>query len=232
MSTKRNDMATIIGKGLLGAIPFIGPLAAEIVGAVIPNQRIDRIETLLKLLESKISEEDRAKVKERIISPKSVDLIEDSFIQASRALSEERKEYIASLLKNSLTDDDLKHIEYKRLLSILGELNDLEVLILKSQTLHRGQPEHSEFWKAHEGVLTPPLAHMRSTQEEIDKHTIYQTHKLHLTNLGLFKARFKKPKQGELPEFDDKTGMIKAQGYDITGLGRLLLRSIDQSDDV
>ncbi len=232
MSTKGTDIATIIGKGLLGAIPFVGPLAAEIVGAVIPNQRIDRIESLLKLLESKIQEEDRSKVKERIVSPESVDLIEDGFIQASRALSEERKEYIASLLKNSLTDDDLKHIEYKRLLSILGELNDLEVLILKSQTLHRGQPEHGEFWEAHEGALTPPLAHMGSTQEEIDKHTIYQTHKQHLANLSLLKPRFKKPKGGEFPEFDDKTGMIKAQGYDITGLGRLLLRSIDQGGEI
>jgi len=232
MSTKGNDIATIIGKGLLGAIPFIGPLAAEIVGAVIPNQRIDRIESLLKLLESKIPEEDRTKVEERIISPESVDLIEDSFIQASRALSEERKEYIASLLKNSLTDDDLKHIEYKRLMSILGELNDIEVLILKFQTLHRGHPEYSEFLEAHKGALTTPFAHMGSTQEEIDKKTIYQTHKLHLANLGLLKARFKKPKRGEPPEFDDKTGMIKAQGYDITGLGRLLLRSIDQGGDI
>lgn len=232
MSTKEADIATIIGKGLLGAIPFVGPLMAEIVGAVIPNQRIDRIESLLMLLESKISIEDRHKVKERIVSPESVDLMEDGFIQASRALSKERKEYIASLLKNSLTDDDLKHIEYKRLLSVLGELNDIEVLILKSHTMYHGQPEHEEFWKSHKSALTPPLAHMGSTQEEIDKHTIYQTHHLHLANLGLLKTRFKKPKRGELPEFDDKTGMIKAQGYDITGLGRLLLRSIDQGGEI
>ncbi|PTN10891.1 hypothetical protein [Nitrosomonas aestuarii] len=232
MSTKGTDVATIIGKGLLGAIPFVGPLAAEIIGAVIPNQRIDRIESLLKLLESKIPKEDREKVEQRIVSPESVDLVEDSFVQASRALSEDRKEYIASLLKNSLTDDELKHIEYKRLLSILGELNDLEVLILKSQTLHRGQPEHDEFWSAHEDALKQPLAHMGSTQVEIDKHTIYQTHKLHLANLGLLKARFKIPKRNEFPEFDEKTGMIKAQGYDITGLGRLLLRSIDQGGEL
>ena len=232
MSTKGTDIATIIGKGLLGSIPVVGPLAAEIVGAVITNQRIDRIESLLKLLESKIQEDDRPKVKEKITSPESIDLIEDSFIQASRALSEERKDYIASLLKNSLTDEALKHIEYKRLLSLLGELNDLEVLILKSHTLRRGQPEHDEFWEAHEGALTPPFAHMGSTEEEIDKHTIYQTHNLHLTNLGLLKPRFKKPKRGELPEFDEKTGMIKAQGYDITGLGGLLIRSIDQGGEI
>ena len=231
MNTKRTDVAAIIGKGLLGAIPFVGPLAAEIVGAVIPNQRIDRIESLLKLLESKIPEEDRLKVEERFISSDSVDLIEDGFIQVSRALSENRKEYIASLLKNSLTDNDLKHIEYKRLLSILGELNDLEVLILKSKTVHRMDPKHNEFWKAHEDALTSPRAHMGSTLEEIDKHTIYQTHKSHLVNLGLLEAKFKKPKRGELPEFDDKTGMIKAQSYDITSLGRLLLRSIDQGGE-
>ena len=232
MSTKGTDITTIIGKGLLGAIPFVGPLAAEIVGAVIPNQRIDRIESLLRFLESKIPEEDRRKVKEKIISPESVDLIEDGFVQASRALSEERKEYIASLLKNSLTDDELKHIEYKRLMFILGELNDLEVLILKSKTMYGGQADHNEFWEAHKGALNPPQAHMGSTQAEIDKDTINQTHTLHLANLGLLKARFIKPKRDALPEFDDKTGMIKAQGYDITGLGRLLLRSIDQGGEI
>lgn len=232
MSTKGTDVAAIIGKGLLGAIPFVGPLVAEIVGAVIPNQRIDRVESLLKLLESKIPEADRARVEQNIYCPESIDLIEDGFIQSSRALSEERKEYIASLLKNSLTEGEVRHIEYKRLLSILGELNDLEVLILKSQIMYRGQPEHQDFWETHEGALTQPIAGLGSSQDEVDKHTIYQTHKLHLASLGLIKLRFKKPKRGEMPEFDDKTGMIKAQGYEITGLGRLLLRSIDQGGEI
>lgn len=228
MKTEKNDIAAIVGKGLLGAIPFVGPLAAEIVGAIIPNQRIDRIESVLKRLESKISEEDKPKIKNRIHIPESVDLIEDSFIQASRALSEERIEYIASLLKNSLTHDQLKHIEYKRLLSILGELNDLEVLILKSHVLRRGEPEYEEFWETHDTALNPRPTNVGSTQEEIDKHTIYKSHTSHLFSLGLLELRFKKPKKGEMPEFDDKTGMIKAQGYNISSLGRLLLKSIDQ----
>jgi hypothetical protein len=227
MSTKGTDIAAIIGKGLLGAIPFVGPLAAEIVGAIIPNQRIDRIETLLRLLETKISEEDKEKVKQRIVSPESVDLIEDGFVQASRALSEERKEYIASLLKNSLTDDQLKYIEYKRLLSILGELNDLEVLILKSLTFLHGEEGSNEFWEKHEKALNEPIAYLGSPQEEWDKFEIYKTHKEHLVRLGLLKIRFKKPNKGEVPEFDEHTGMIKAQGYDITSLGELFLRSIE-----
>lgn len=231
MGTQKTDIVAILGKGLIGTIPFVGPLAAEIVGAIIPNQRIDRIETLLRLLESKITDEHKVKIQERLTEPECVDLIEDGFIQASRALSEERKEYIASILKNSLTDEALKHIEYKRLLSILGELNDLEVLILKSYCMHRGDPKYNEFFEKHEKALIPPRAHSGSSREEIDKYTVYKTHKIHLSSLGLLNQRFMKPKKGELPEFDEKSGMIKASGYEITSLGRLLLRSIDQGND-
>lgn len=91
-----------------------------------------------------------------------------------------------------------------------------------------GDTEATEFWAKHGDALKEPTAYMGSSQEEIDKNTVFQTHKIHLTNLGLLKPRFKKPKRGELPEFDEKTGMIKASGYDSTSLGRLLLRSIDQ----
>ena len=234
VTIKGADTLAILAKGFLGALPYVGPLVAEIVGATIPNQRIDRIESLLKYLELKIQalEEDKRKIKERVSSQEFVDLIEDAFIQTSRALSEERREYIASLLKNSLKDDELRHIEYKRLLSILGELNDLEILILKSKTIESSHTRHNKFWETHKNALMPPMLHLGSTQEEIDKHAIYQTHRVHLTNLGLLKVKFKRAKKDEFPEFDKETGMIKAQGYGITNLGRLLLRSIDQGGEV
>ena len=50
----KKDYAVSIGKGILGAIPIVGPLMAETVGSIIPNQRIDRInDFLLKLEELK-----------------------------------------------------------------------------------------------------------------------------------------------------------------------------------
>jgi hypothetical protein len=232
MNTQRSDIVAMLGKGIIGTVPFIGPLAAEIIGAVIPNQRIDRIESLLRLLEAKIGDEYKEKVKEQISKSESVDLIEDAFIQASRALSEERKEYIASLLKNSLTDEALRQIEYKRLLLVLGEINDLEVLFLKSYSLRQGDSAYCAFWEKHEKVLTPPTAHLGSSQEEIDRYTVYKSHKDHLVRLGLLNSRYSKPRNGEIPEFDEKTGMIKSNGFEITSLGRLLLRSIDQQESV
>lgn len=230
MNTSRANVAAIIMKGLAGNIPFIGSLVTEIINETIPNQRLDRIESTLKLLESKILESDKEKVKQRIVTPEYVDLMEDGFWQAARALSEERKDYIASLLKNGLTDDELKHIEYKRLMSILGELNDIEILILKSELIDQRQPEYKEFWEMHGHLLRlPALTSRNATQERVDKQAIHKTHKLHLTSLGLLKRRFKTLRKGDPPEFDQETGMIKATGYDITMLGKLLLRSIDQA---
>ena len=45
---------TILGKGLLGAIPLVGPLAAEILGEISP------------IIESKLTDKDKAKVEEKI----------------------------------------------------------------------------------------------------------------------------------------------------------------------
>jgi hypothetical protein len=61
--------------------------------------------------------------------------LEDALPQASRALSDERKEYIANLLKNSLTDDSLEHAGKKKLLSLLNELNDPEIILLYYYTV-------------------------------------------------------------------------------------------------
>ena len=79
--------------------------------------------------------------------------------------------------------------------------------------------------------LNSPPAYLGAPQELVDKRAIHETHKAQLVRLGLLKIRFKKPKRGDPPEFDEKTGIIKAQGHDLTFLGGLLLRSIDQDAD-
>ena len=229
VDTNKNDVVASLLKGYVGGLPVLGPAIAEIIGALIPNQRIDRIAALLKTLESKIAPEEKEKVETKMLEEKSIDLMEDGFLQAARALSEERIEHIASLLKSSLTDEDLEHIAYKRLLSLLGELNDLEVLILQSYSGSITQQQ--EFRRKHQGIVTGPVVHLGSSREEVDKHAIHEAHKTNLARLGLLKIRFQRPRQGQSPEFDEKTGMMKASGYEITSLGRLLLRGIDQSEE-
>ena len=221
------DIAVAISKGAVGALPFIGPLVAEVVGTLIPNQRIDRIERFLKKLDEKVQSLDREDIEERFESPEFVDLLEDGMYQAARALSDERLDYISSLLRNGLADDKLRHIELKRLLSLLDETNDVEVVILRAQAYHPESDPDTTFRDRHQNVLRFRAATKQSSQREMDEAAVYGNFKNHLERLGLLRPRFKRPRRGELPEFDRKTGRMKTSGHEITPLGRLLLRQID-----
>ena len=50
----------------------------------------------------------------------------------------------------------------------------------------------------------------------------------HLARLNLLRPGLKRPRRGEFPEFDEKTGMMKASGYRVTPLGYMLLARIGQ----
>jgi hypothetical protein len=221
------DIAVAIGKGVVGSLPFIGPLVAEVVGTIIPNQRIDRIERFVKKLDEKVKSLDREDVEERFASLEFVDLLEDGMYQAAQTLSDERLDYISSLLKNGLADDELRHIELKRLLSLLDEINDAEVVILRAQAYHSESDPETSFRERHQNVLKIRAAHKESSQREVDEAAIYSNFKNHLERLGLLRPRFKRPRRGEPPEFDRRTGKMKTSGHEITPLGRLLLRQID-----
>ena len=68
---------------------------------------------------------------------------------------------------------------------------------------------------------------MGAPQEDADRGAVYETYRDRLRRLGLLRATYKKPKKGELPEWDLKTGMIEAGSDKVTPLGQLLLRYID-----
>jgi hypothetical protein len=65
-----------------------------------------------------------------------------------------------------------------------------------------------------------------SSREDLDKAALFELARLELVRLGLMAPRFKSTKKGELPDFDERTGMIKQQSREITPLGRMLLRHI------
>lgn len=225
MSVNNSDDMVFLGKSLLGAVPFVGPFLSEVVSATIPNQRIDRLESFVKILEERLNDREKALMQSRFNSPEATDLLEDSFIQASRALSEERKHNIAALLSNSLIGDEIKYVEGKRLLQILSGLTDIEILMLISH--ENDYDGNDDFWEKHKDVLQGPSADLGSGRDELDRHAIFQTHNQHLVSVGLLKPRFLTPSRGKDPQFDPKTGMMKTSGFEITPLGRLLIRKLD-----
>ena len=201
---------------------------------MIPNQKTERIVLFVEILNDKLKYLEQEVIEQKLKTEEFTDLLEDGFVQASRALTKERLEYIASLLKNSLTDEELEHIEKKKLLSLLGELNDAEIIWLQSYCFmirSFGSDKYKAFYEKHQTVLEPVRVRIGSSRrKQLTKMLFKKVYKDNLIKLGLIKEKYKSIKKGEIPEFDEKTGRLKTSGLTSTTLGKLLIKCIDLNE--
>jgi hypothetical protein len=160
--------------------------------------------------------------------PENIDLFEDGAIQSARALSDERRQYIANLVANGIAEVDRSHLETKRLLSLLAEIDDAQIIILAG---HLMKNQGNGFYEQHRSIIQPHIVFMSTNDKELDDATIGEAAITHLVRLGLLQPRFRSTKKGEVPEFDRKTGMMKAFGHEVPPLGRLLLRHIGLAEE-
>jgi hypothetical protein len=217
------DYVASLAKSALGIIPFAGSLQVEIAGNIIPNQRIDRIAKYAEALNNRLSSFEEAAVRANISNDNFTDLIEESMRQAVKALTKERRDYIASLVANSISSEDVEFFESKHLLSILGELNDIEIIWLRFY-LNPVTSGDTNFRQKHQEVLKPISAYIGSGQTVLDKSTLQNSYKEHLTSLGLLEKEFDMDTSGQGVK-------LKTKRFKITSLGRLLLRELGFSDE-
>jgi hypothetical protein len=222
------DTATALARGVVGAVPFLGPLLAEVIGVIIPQQRLDRVVDMLTRLDNRLQETEQ-RLGEILSTEEQIDLLEEAMQQATRAINDTRRAHLANLLTSSLTKDDLDYIQKQRLFEMFDQLNDAEIIILQTYGLLR--PESDEFMKKHEDVLWVSPAIIGSAEVEIDREAVHKTFRENLATLGLLRRRFKRPRKGELPEFDERTGMMKSSGYELTSLGRVMLKYLNLKVD-
>lgn len=223
------DHITTALKGGLGAIPLVGSLMAEIVGNVIPNQRVDRLIQFVQLLQQRLTHLEADVLRQKLASQASIDLLEDAFLLASRATSKERLENISDVLANGLIPEELNHAESKRMLWLLGQLNDQEIVILRGR-LPMTREEFAadaQFQQLHDELLSPDASHLGSSEDELENAALKASYRQHLCDLDLIRPRFSKPRRGEIPELDGNTGMLKASGTDTTRLGKMFLRYLN-----
>lgn len=167
----------------LGAVAIVGPFAVEAFNLLIPNQRQNRVEKLLKIFSSKICNMSKEEVEQKFHTSEFLDVFEDCIYQAIRAVGDDRLKYLASVLEKSLTDEQIKHLQTKRLLSILAELNDVEVVILQSYGFR--DINNSDFIKQHKSIFQNAVISHGASEEELEEHAIYMNYRDHLINLGL-----------------------------------------------
>jgi len=229
LKTQGNDIIALFAKAGLGAVPFVGSVFAEVAGAIIPNQRVDRIVKFAQKLESKLSDTQKAALRSQLSDEEFVGILEDGMIQASKSTSDDRREYLASLIANGLSDKAIEYSETRRLLTILGDLSDAEVIFLRSY-LVRTIGGDEEFREKHKKLLRHDPIALNASQEENDKNAIKDNYKEHLISLGLLKNEYRLSHETGLQEIDTFTKAPKISGKNITGTGRLLLRYIGLSE--
>lgn len=231
LQTNNIDYVTSAAKAVLGMVPFAGSLLAELAGSVIPNQRIDRLSKFAIQLEARLATLDQDFVRAQLTDENFTDLLEDGIRQAARSLSDERRQYLAALLGNGISSDAISFAESKQLLRILGELTDVEVIWLRSY-LNPTIDGDNEFRAKHDITLKPIAPSMGSGQGTIDSYALQSSYKEHLAALGLLSPRYEIDSRTKQPVYDSRTGNLKLKGYEITSLGRLLLRQIALSSEI
>ena len=230
IQTGKTDLLVSTAKSIVGVAPFIGPLLSELVGTLIPNQRIDRLTKFVEELDKRLSGIEKEFLEEEIKNEECSDLFEEGFRQASRALSDERRRYIASIIANSLTDEKIAYAESKHLMYLLQELNDIEIIWLRFYYVPTLEGD-KEFREEHKNILEPIPAYIGADQHILDKSALQKSYKEHLERLGLIQPHYNIDRDTGMPEFDKFTGRPKASYYDVSPLGKLLLKNIGLIND-
>ena len=228
LNNNSTDYIVSAFKGALGAADiFAGSLVAELVGVIVPAQRLDRLVDFARRLEKRIASLDKEAVRARLTDENFTDLMEEASLEAVRAVTEERREYLAATLASGLDDQRISFVEAKHLLRILGQINDIEVIWLRSYLHpHYLGGEQDEFRQKHKDLLRPTAVHNQSTDEERDKHALRRNYLEHLTSLGLIQQPLTIDSKTGEPIYDKNARMWSTEQPRVTRLGRLLLRQI------
>jgi len=224
LSTNTADYVATAAKAVLGCVPVVGSLLAELAGTVIPNQRTDRLVRFAAELGKRLEATEQASIRSQLTNENFTDLVEEGLREAARSTSDERRQHIAQVIANSIMSEEITYIESKHLLRILGEINDIEVIWLRFY-LHPSRDGDEAFRAKHDNLLRPIAAHMDSPQSELDEAALQESYKHHLCRIGLLRERYKIDNKTKMPEIDNN-GHPKILGYGLTQLGQLLLRQM------
>ena len=186
---------------------------------------MDKVEDLLIALHGRLDKVDPPLVKDRPFDPIFPELLEDGCLHAARAASPERIDYIATMIVNGITRGAARRLDHRYLMQLLGELNDVEVLLLIAAA--KDGSDADTFWRRHEQVLTVPLDGPSATPEEADRAAVYDSYCEHLERLGLVTFIAFDPSVAEHGGRRED-GYIRAGALRVMPLGRLLLEAMEQ----
>ncbi len=188
--------------------PRVGPILAEVVRNIVPNQRQDRIADYVTALGDELGTLQQDVLELKMRTEEFADLFRETAYQAAATPSDERHRRLAAFLKNSLTHEEIRYEEEKKLLSLLERINDSELIILGYYGTEMFGKKADEYFFRHEDIVSAPMLESMMSEEEIRDATMKQEYRDNLCRLGLIAPR-------------------KSGPEGITTLGKMLLEYVD-----
>lgn len=225
------DYSVALAKGIAGIIPNYGSVLGEIIGSIVPNQRIDRIAKYVKQLDERLSLIPLEKLNKLIENEQFLDLIEESFYMSSRLMSDQRREYIINIIINGIEAEELEMIQSKQLLKILNELNDVEIIWLRYY-LNPTIGGDEEFREKHKVIFDDRKNYSHKNEKEFINYILQDSYTEHLARLGLISHQIKMDRDKGVPKFNRNTGKPETSYISITTIGKLLLKKIGLGEDI
>lgn len=205
------DRIAAVARAVAGVVPCAGQAIAELLTVCIPGQHQERLQDWCELVARNI-EELKTDIRE-LQRPEATDLFEDGAREAVRALSPERRMRIAKLVAKGMDDIDHKYTETKRVLRLVGQLDDAEVVLLAS---YLATNQTGAFRERHAPLLELRDVHLKANGEDPDEVVVLDAGRRNLAQLGL--VRIPQP----IESLADTT---------LTPLGRLVLRRLDLTEE-
>lgn len=208
------DTAVELASAYASSIPIVGPIIATAIKDTIPNVRMERIETYIQSLQNQI---DELELKAALETPEGIDTFEEGIWQSARAVSQDRKERIATLVTKGLKHSGNEQQQARHFLRLINQLDDMQIVILtgyldRHQEL--GTSETREFYELHPNIFGP----LEDEDAEFIRGNLVSSMENHLASFGLIEVAA-----------EDWNG--RTTRYKITPLGRNFMTHLGLADE-
>jgi len=227
LETQATDALAAASRMVLGAVPVIGSALAEMATTIIPRQRMERVIDFAQKLYEKTKKLEASFIAAQLSDENFLDILEEGMSQAAKSVAEKRREYIASVIDNGLSEDQVEFMETRRMLKLLSELNDNEIVLLRYYLVPT-QGGDEEFREKHNNIIRVEQAVINSPQHVIDKQALHDSYIENLCTLGLLEKEHKVDITGKVV-YGHSTKQPEVSMIKISNLGRFFLRQIGLS---
>jgi hypothetical protein len=224
LDNEASDRIAAIVRGTVSAAPFVGGLLAELVTAKIPNQRQERLTAYVRALAMRLSALEEDYLSKAISDPENIELIEKGADASVRATSSERIKHITELVAGGISTDKVETIRNARLLDILNQIDDEEVIML----LNEAKFYLIDYYSVPK-IAPPKFTSHSEGWEAAAPRILYDGANEHLLRLSLLRKELKINSDNGLPRISSSMRDFEYV-IRISSLGILLLRKMGFND--